>query len=334
MYFVSDEDVLARYTGDEEWDLDDLPVDAVCFDYDDESKWTDNKLKKEAARTEDEDEDAFAAVEMELRRRTGLLSVPEFDDWDDLVSFVENYMADTLDRRPLFLLEDLSLPVRKKIRDVAKIAREEIAFRKKDKSSVDYEELDQQIESLVNRGWKAREKLLDSELGDDLLDVYDPIEQMKMMAGQMLFLYAESRLKAETEGGKPDEDFFYAGANLYSHAVADQIHEEDEDDDEDDDVDFDAWEAFQEYLKSAAGKTFDEEMDESTEAFLREKGYDISTLAGAKAAQKFLENAGPEDAFWTEGPVDNEMDEYMGRMRIGAMLECVKARIEKMIRKG
>ena len=65
------------------------------------------------------------------------------------------------------------------------------------RSSVDYEELDQQIESLVNRGWKAREKLLDSELGDDLLDVYDPIEQMKMMAGQMLFLYAESRLKAD-----------------------------------------------------------------------------------------------------------------------------------------
>ncbi len=32
MYFVSDEDVLARYTGDEEWDLDDLPVDAVCFE--------------------------------------------------------------------------------------------------------------------------------------------------------------------------------------------------------------------------------------------------------------------------------------------------------------
>ena len=61
------------------------------------------------------------------------------------------------------------------------------------------------------------------------------------------------------------------------------------------------------------------------------EGIDISSLAGAKAAQKFLENAGPEDAFVTEGPVDNEMDEFMGKMRLEAMLKCVKARIDQMI---
>ena len=64
---------------------------------------------------------------------------------------------------------------------------------------------------------------------------------------------------------------------------------------------------------------------------LKGKGFDISSLAGAKAAQKFLENAGPEDAFVTEGPVDNEMDEFMGKMRLEAMLKCVKARIDQMI---
>lgn len=73
------------------------------------------------------------------------------------------------------------------------------------------------------------------------------------------------------------------------------------------------------------------EMDAATETFLKDKGFDISSLAGAKAAQKFLENAGPEDAFVTEGPVDNVMDEFMGKMRLETMLKCVKARIDQMI---
>ena len=355
MYFVYEGDVLARYIGEEDWEPDDLPVPAMHYDYDDESIWTNSKLKKEAGRVgegmEYYDEDASAALETEQNRRAGLLSVPEFDDWKEFVAYVEQYAEDAFgddDRRPLVFPDELSLPTRKLIREVAKIEHEEIAFRKKNlhKASEDIDEATKkEFMELDNRGWDIREALLDSDLGDLILDKYDPVEDMKTMAAQMFFLYSQTRMKAEIEGGKPDEDLFYAGSNLYAHAVVDQIEEEKDDDEDDEDDEYDPltdyqakealnefWNAFGEYM--AGGGPDDEfmrDMDASTEAFLKEKGFDITTLVGAKAAQRFLEKAGPEDAFVTEGPVDNEMDEAMGRMRLDAMLRCVKARIQKMI---
>jgi hypothetical protein len=159
------------------------------------------------------------------------------------------------------------------------------------------------------------------------------------MAAQLFFLYSQTRMRAETEGGEPEEDFFYAGSNLYAHAVADQIMEEGDEgeddygpmlDDESRQALDDLYESFGGFVK-VDDEDFAKEMDAATVAFLKGKGFDISSLAGAKAAQKFLETAGPEDAFVTEGPVDNEMDTFMGRMRLEAMLKCVKARIDQMI---
>lgn len=341
MYFVYDGDVLAWYTGDKtEMNLDDLPVPAMHYEYE---NLPDKKLEEEAAfwseDGEGHDDDISAVIEVEQRRRAGILSVPEFDRWPDLIDCLERYAEDMYrdPRRPLIFPDELSLPVRKLIREIAKIEHEEIAFRKKNlhKTAEEIDEATQkEFLDLENRGWDVREALLDSELGDDILDKEDPVEDLKTMAAQMLFLYAQTRSRAETEGGEPEEDFFYAGSNLYAHAVVDQVTEENEeyDDDDSSEEELDSvWEAFGDAPDDAAGGDFDDDMDEATEFFLKEKGFDISTLAGAKAAQKFLEEAGPEDAFITEGPVDNEMDNFMGRMRLQAMLRCVHARIRKMI---
>jgi len=57
----------------------------------------------------------------------------------------------------------------------------------------------------------------------------------------------------------------------------------------------------------------------------------LSNLAGLKKAQAWLENAKVEDAFYSEGPIENAIDWHVGEARIAAMLKVVKARIEKRI---
>ncbi len=346
MYFVYDGDVLAWYTGDKKkMDLEQLPIPAMHYEYDDETRWTNKKLEEEAAfwgeNGEGHDEDISAVIEIEQRRRSGVLSVPEFDRWDVLIDYLERYAGDMYadPRKPLIFPDEISLPVRKLIREVAQIEHEEIAFRKKNLYKTP-EEIDEETQEefldLDKRGYDAREALLDSDLGDKILDMEDPVEDLKDMAAQMLFFYAQTRSRAETEGGEPEEDFFYAGSNLYAHAVVDQVTEENESDDEDDDSDPEGeLDAFfghlGDYIASGADDDFMKEFDEMTVRFLADKGFDIKTLAGAKAAQKFLEEADLEDAFVTEGPVEDEVDKHMARMRLDSMLACVKARIQKMI---
>jgi len=347
MYFVRFGDVCVRYAG-EKWDKDDLPEDTFVIDYDDEAKWSLEDLEKESAQTDfggpNRDEDAHAAAVIELIRRKGGEDKCLCEDWDDVLTLLEDAESDfDEERRPIIFPDELSLPTRKLIREVAKIEKEEAAFLKNHLNDA-VDDLDSDEEkvyfSLVDRGWDARENLLASDLGDEILDGYDPVEDMKIMAAQLLFMYAQTRTKAKMEGGRPDEDLFYAGSNLYGHAVADQLADENAQGDDGPDSVFDTemeeavvdfCKHYDEFLDSDNGKDFLESMDEVTESFLKEKGFDIHSLAGAKAAQKFLENAGPEDAFYTDGPVDNEMDEWMGRLRLAAMLRCVKARIEKMI---
>ena len=345
MYFVRFGEACVRYTG-KKWDKKDLPEDTYVFDYDKEAKWSLEDLERESLRTDfggsGRDEDAHAAAVMERIRRKGGEDKCFCDDWDDVLTILEDAESGFDEkRRPIIFPDELSLPTRKLIREVAKIEKEEAAFLKKHlNDAVDDLDSDEEKEyfSLVDRGWDAREALLASDLGDEILDGYDPVEDMKIMAAQLLFMYAQTRTRAKMEGGKADEDLFYAGSNLYGHAVADQLADENAQGDDDSIPDTDGeeiigdfYQHFNEYMDRDAGSDFLEGMDEAAEAFLKEKGFDIATLAGAKAAQKFLENAGPEDAFYTEGPVDNEMDAWVGRMRLAAMLRCVKARIEKMI---
>ena len=197
------------------------------------------------------------------------------------------------------------------------------------------------------RGLKARTALMNSDLGQQILDLDDPVEDMKTMAAQLLFLYSQDRIKAETQGGKTEEDFFYAGAHLYAHAAIDQLSEEDDDDDDEDEyndddyifpqnIDMDELASYvqmmNEHMKNASmDDEFMVAMDEVTVREMAEKGFDINTLTGCKAAQAWLEKARVEDAFATEGPIDNAVDWHVGEGRLNAMLRCVKARIDRMI---
>lgn len=363
MYFVRYAEKIYRYTGTEDWDKDELPEFTSYYDYDDEQKWSVAGLKKEAKRvafgTKDWDEDALTAIDTELERRNHSEALLCFGKWDDLMDALydddnEDYEDEDEeeDRRPIIYPEDITLPTRKLIRDVARIEHEEMAFRKKNagKQPSDLNEKTvKEFLKLDKKGWKARETLMNSDLAQMILELYDPIEDLKMMAAQMFFLYSQERMRAEVEGREPDEEFFYAGSNLYAHAVVSQIADAnaDEEDDEADDDDYifpqdmdmnelaKYAEAFSERVKSGdLDDEFLEGVDQVTEYTLKEKGFDINTLSGAKAAQKFLENARVEDAFITEGPIDNAVDWHMGEARLDAMLKCVKARIQKMINKN
>lgn len=66
------------------------------------------------------------------------------------------------------------------------------------------------------------------------------------------------------------------------------------------------------------------------EAFLRNRGFDISTPAGCKAAEQWLSSARVEDAFWEDNkPVTNAADWYLGEARLEGMMKIVRSRIGK-----
>ena len=359
MYFVRYAEKIYRYTGTERWNVNELPEFTSYYDFDDERKWSVAGLKKEARRVafgaEDWDEDALTAIDAELARRNHSEEPLCIKNWNGLLNALaddDEEEDDDEDRRPIIYPEDITLPTRRLIRDVAKMEHEEMAFRKKNaaKQPGDLNEKTiKEFMKLDEKGWKAREALMNSDLAQMILECYDPIEDLKTMAAQMFFLYSQERMRAEVEGREPDEEFFYAGSNLYAHAVVSQIADAnaDEEDDEADDDDYvfpqdmdmnelaKYAEAFSERVKSGdLDDEFLEGMDQVMEYTMKEKGFDINTLSGAKAAQKFLENARVEDAFITEGPIDNAVDWHMGEARLDAMLKCVKARIQKMINKN
>jgi hypothetical protein len=124
--------------------------------------------------------------------------------------------------------------------------------------------------------------------------------------------------------------------------MLDDFDQAEEDDDYEDDWDVDDGEEplelmarlFSEHIQNAdADDQFVAELGEATDQFLTEKGFDLSNLAGLKKAQAWLENAKVEDAFYSEGPIENAIDWHVGEARIAAMLKVVKARIEKSMKK-
>ena len=77
---------------------------------------------------------------------------------------------------------------------------------------------------------------------------------------------------------------------------------------------------------------FVNDLGETTDQFLMAKGFDLSTLTGLKAAQKWLEEVKVEDAFRSEGPMDS-IDRHLGQARLAAMLKIVKKRIEDYLKR-
>ena len=340
-----------------DWEKEEIPSDVRRFDYDDEKLWPDQKLSDEYKRVSDvhSESDVFAcfAVEAELRRRHG---EPERDVYDDrlvLVTALNGFDDEDPDigeeddddefdefavRKPVIAPEEIDLPTMALIHDLAANELDRINHGRRQAESPDQKDFAEAMRrsKQYEDGNKLRLKLMSTDFADNLIDGFDTIEDMKIVAAHLFFLYAQERQKAEQEGRKVNEDYYYAACNLFECAAIYQIAEESDlnvlPEEETTEMMANYAEALNEYIRNAAAddellKTF----EEPTEQFLKEKGFDLSTLAGLKAAQVWLEKARPEDAFATEGPIDNEVDWHMGEARLDGMLKIVKARIQKLI---
>ncbi len=124
----------------------------------------------------------------------------------------------------------------KTIRALAELEREHIALDRRlgMKDISDFMNLDEvtsrKIDRLMIKGNELRDQLLQGSLAAAVLDYDDDVQDMKKMASILLFLYAAERQQAENEERKPDEDYYYAGQNMYKHAVVEQLSAEDDED--------------------------------------------------------------------------------------------------------
>ena len=351
MYYIMLGDhtyITARLTEEVPED-ENLPFFIRRYDFDDESAWSDQRLISELSRVsqgKDYDPYAMCAIDMEQGHRRGEEYFPTFDNWDDLMDFLmgedgdDDDEEDYDDRRPLIFLNEIS---KKEMNLIRKLADNEREWIKMPKNGINLFQDSAEMakhEAQFIRGNELRRKFMNTDFAVQLTNGDDYIENMKVVAAHLLFLYAQERQIAEQDGKTPDESYFYAGSNLYNFAAIQQMMEEDGEDDEDDEegegLDLDRVmgvfaEAFSDHIKNAdISDQFLQEIGESTDAFLKDKGFNVNTLSGLKKAQHWLENARVEDAFYTNDvPIDNTVDWHMGEARLAAMLKIVKDRIEK-----
>ena len=238
--------------------------------------------------------------------------------------------------------------IKKLIRNLAKIEKKEIAFERANKDAEPSQKGLKEFLAIKQKGDDVRDALLDHPFFDDLFDANegepDYAEDLDKLGTLLLRSYAADRIVKEIDGKKPDENLFYAGANMLEHAV--MLKEDNEDDEEDDDnsedeylfphdLDFDAMsdmaEQFSDSIKKAdASDPIVADMAESAEFFLKEKGFDIKTLEGCQAAAAWLDQAKPEDAYYSEGPIVNALEWHIAEARLDAMSKIVKDRIRKL----
>lgn len=137
---------------------------------------------------------------------------------------LNKYLANVKEPKPIVYPEDLSLPTRKLIMDLAKIELEELSIMKtqaatsNDFASMDIALFNRNME-INKKGFTMRNALLSSDLADLIRELKDPAEEMKSMAAILLFLYTHEKMRNMVLGREVDESFYYAGANLYRHAV-------------------------------------------------------------------------------------------------------------------
>lgn len=137
---------------------------------------------------------------------------------------INKYLANIKEPKPIVYPEDLTLPTRKMIIDLAKIELEELSVMKAqaaksdDFVSMDVALFNRNLE-LNKKGFSIRNALLGSDLADLFRELKDPAEEMKSMAAMLLFLYTHEKMRNMVLGREIDESFYYAGANLYRHAV-------------------------------------------------------------------------------------------------------------------
>ena len=327
-----------------------LPEDIKTFDYDNAKKWPDSALQFEKKRVAD-DPLALTALFGEFDRRKGAEAQPPwFDDKYEMLADLELAVDEENDEYEdegdsFVIYEDLPSEIQEMIRKLAEVERKDLDLSRQHLGQRLDDLSPKEMDVLMKQkavGEKARAALMHSELAEDI-PVLDPdgVDDKKDMAAKLFFMYSLNRVSAEVNGEKPNEDLFYAAANMYGDAVAEEMsryNDDDEDWDEEDEDDENPLELmarlFSEHIQNAeADDEFVQDLGEITDHFLTEKGFNLSTLSGLKAAQKWLEEAKVEDAFWTEGPIDNAIDWHIGEARIAAMLKVVKKRIEDYIKR-
>lgn len=149
-------------------------------------------------------------------------------------------------RMPFVSAEDLTGEDRSLIHALAKAEKEnlELARTMEIHGVEDVLHLDEvtakKLNKVTKKATELREKLMDSDLANDVLDFEDPVDDMMRMSAVLLYLYAMERTRAYKEKRKPDEDFLHAGSHLYKFGAARRLLEEDDsqehaDDDDDDD---------------------------------------------------------------------------------------------------
>lgn len=370
MYYIMLRDhtyIAARLT-EEASENDELPFSIRQFDFDDEAVWPDQRLVSELSRVsqgKDYDPYAMCAIDMEQSRRRGQEYFRTFGDRDALMDFLmgednEENRNDESEKEHarIFHNSDLSEDDVAIIRRLAAVFREEVDMQKghgeygviEDSSS----EFNGKFLDILMREAEIQAQLLHSTFANRVIpdrsasysgNVWIRVDELKTLASHLMFMYGEDRLEAEAFGEKTDEDFFFAGMSCYRSAVSleESLQEENGEDDEylfPRDMDLNELaslaETYTEHLEKAdLNDPMMEVMRESTELFLKEKGYDCNTLTGLKAAQKWLESAKIQEVFYNdEDPVDNDLDWFIGEARLTAMIRIVNAMIEKKLGQG
>lgn len=143
----------------------------------------------------------------------------------------EKYYKQMTPAKPIVYLNELSLPTRKMIKDLAQIEFEELRILKHSHAAGSMQEPDiatfKRSAEINKKGEILRMKLLGSDLAIKLLDIQDPFEQNKTFAGILLCLYSQEKTQAIIEDRKADDSLYFAGENIYRHAIMWQKMSED-----------------------------------------------------------------------------------------------------------
>ena len=137
---------------------------------------------------------------------------------------------------PLLTPEQVTLPVRRLINELAKAEQEELGILRRAGARKDYPSEDEFRRDMLitKKSIHLREELLDREEMRPYTWRKHPAEQRKAVAALLFFLYAQDRIRKVLTGEKPYEPLYYAAENLYRYAVAmQQLDEELEEEEED-----------------------------------------------------------------------------------------------------
>ena len=197
-------------------------------------KWPDDALIFEKKRVSG-DPFALAALKGEFERRRGdEVQPPWFDDKYEMLADLELALEEEYeeyddwdDGESFMVYEDLTPEIKAMIRHLAEIERKDLELSRQHVGKRYEDILPGEMDVLVKQkaaGEKVRSEIMHSELAEDI-PVLDPedIDDKKEMAAKLLFMYSQDRVNAEIHGGKPNEDLFYAAANMYGDAIAEEM---------------------------------------------------------------------------------------------------------------